>query len=100
MVAEGSASVRLAALLDAATLVAGDGVDVVYDVCHQVHGAIGFTREYALRRHNLDLLRWRDHPHALRGGELRCAERLGTLAIAADGLWPGLTSLMKGGDSE
>jgi len=100
MVAEGGASARLPALLDAAAIVAGRGVDVVYDVCHQVHGAIGFTREYALHRHSLDLLRWRDHLHALCGGELRCAERLGALAIAANGLWPGLTSLMKGGDSE
>ena len=50
----------MATLLDAAAVVADRAVDVVYDICHQVHGAIGFTREYALHRHSLDLLRWRD----------------------------------------
>jgi hypothetical protein len=58
---EGCASARLPALLDAAALVLGRAVDVVYDASHQVHGAIGFTREYPLHRHSLDLLRWRDH---------------------------------------
>jgi acyl-CoA dehydrogenase len=90
---------RMAALLDAAAVVAGRGVDVIYDVCHQVHGAIGFTREYPLHRHSLDLLRWRDHLQLLRGGELRCAERLGDAALEAGSLWRAITSVMKPGDS-
>lgn len=91
---EGIASPRLAGLLDAAALVAGHGVGVVYDICHQVHGAIGYTREYALHRHSLDLLRWRDELHALRGGELRAAERLGDAALGAGRLWHAVTDLM------
>jgi hypothetical protein len=90
---------RMAALLDAAAVVAGRGVDVVYDVCHQVHGAIGFTQEYALHRHSLDLLRWRDHLQLLRGGELRCAERLGDATLEAGSLWRAITAVMKPGDS-
>ena len=90
---------RMAALLDAAAVVAGRAVDVIYDVCHQVHGAIGFTQEYALHRHSLDLLRWRDHLQLLRGGELRCAERLGDAALEAGSLWRAVTSMMKPGDS-
>ena len=98
MVREGAASPRLPALLDAAALVLGHAIDVVYDASHQVHGAIGFTREYPLHRHSLNLLRWRDHLHRLRGGELRCAERLGDAALQAQGVWSTVTALMKPGD--
>ncbi|MDX1377163.1 MAG: acyl-CoA dehydrogenase family protein, partial [Burkholderiales bacterium] len=92
---EGIGAARLAALLDATAVVANRAVDVVYDVCHQVHGAIGFTREYALHRHSLDLLRWRDALVLLRGGELRAAERLGDRALAAGSVWRAVTALMK-----
>jgi len=92
---EGIGSARMAALLDAAAVVADRAVDVVYDVCHQVHGAIGFTREYALHRHSLDLLRWRDALALLRGGELRAAERLGDAALAVGGVWRAVTAVMK-----
>jgi acyl-CoA dehydrogenase len=96
---EGILGARMSALLDAATVVVGRGVDVVYDVCHQVHGAIGFTQEYALHRHSLDLLRWRDQLQLLRGGDLRCAERLGDAALEAGSVWRAVTSVMKLGDS-
>ena len=99
MAREGCASARLPALLDAAALVLGHAVDVVYDASHQAHGAIGFTREYALHRHSLNLLRWRDQLHLLRGGELRCAERLGDAALRARGVWRAVTTLMKPGDA-
>jgi len=94
---EGIASPRLPALLDAATLVSGHAVNVVYDMTHQVHGAIGFTQEYALHRHSLDLLRWRDHLHLLRGGDIGCAERLGDAALAAGSAWRAVTANMKPG---
>lgn len=92
---ESIAGARMTALLDAAAVVADRAVDVVYDVCHQVHGAIGFTREYALHRHSLDLLRWRDALVLLRGGELRAAERLGDAALDAGGVWRAVTAVMK-----
>lgn len=96
---EGIASKRLPALLDAAALVAGHAVNVVYDMTHQVHGAIGFTQEYALHRYSLDLLRWRDHLHLLRGGDIGCAERLGDAALAAGSAWRAVTANMKPGAS-
>lgn len=96
-VREGPDCDRLSGLLDAAALVCGRGVDVVYDICHQVHGAIGTTREYALHRHSLDLLFWRDQLMALRGGELRAAEHLGEAALGAGSLWRSVTDLMKPG---
>lgn len=96
---DGIAATRLAFLLDAAALVAGRGVEAVCEACHQAHGAIGFTREYALARHSLDLLRWRDNLFALRGGELACAERLGERTFAAGGLWRAVTAAMTAGGS-
>ena len=89
---------RTSSLLDAAAVVASGAVEVVYEVCHQVHGAIGFTQEYPLHRHSLDLLRWRDHLTRLRGGDLRCAERLGDRALANGSVWQTVTSLMNLGD--
>ena len=94
---EGIAAPRLPALLDAAALVAGHAVNVVYDMTHQVHGAIGFTREYALHRHSLDLLRWRDELHLLRGGDIGCAERLGDAALQAGSAWRAVTASMTPG---
>ncbi|MCX7962235.1 MAG: acyl-CoA dehydrogenase family protein [Burkholderiales bacterium] len=97
---EGLASARLPYLLDCAALVAGRAIERVRDVCHQAHGAIGFTREYALARYSLDLLRWRDSLFALRGGELACAERLGDRALVAKSLWRALTAAMNSGGTE
>jgi len=94
---EGIASKRLPALLDAAALVAGQAVNVVYDMTHQVHGAIGFTQEYALHRHSLGLLRWRDHLHLARGGDIGCAERLGDAALEAGSAWRAVTATMTPG---
>jgi acyl-CoA dehydrogenase len=94
---EGMSSKRLAALLDAAAVVAGRAVDVVYEMTHQVHGAIGFTQEYALHRHSLDVLRWREELQQLRGGDLGCAERLGDWALASGSLWRGVVSAMSPG---
>jgi hypothetical protein len=91
---------RMAALLDAASVVTGRAVDVVYDVCHQVHGAIGFTQEYPLHRHSIDVLHWRDHLQLLRGGELRCAERLGDAALELGSAWRFTTSAMKAGNPD
>jgi hypothetical protein len=97
---EDVAGARMGALLDAAAVVAGRAVDVVYDVCHQVHGAIGFTQEYPLHRHSIDLLHWRDHLQLLRGGELRCAERLGDAALELGSVWRFTTSAMKAGNPD
>jgi alkylation response protein AidB-like acyl-CoA dehydrogenase len=88
---------RMSTLLDAVAVIVGRGVDVVYDICHQVHGAIGFTQEYPLHRHSIDLLRWRDHLQLLRGGEVRCAERLGDAALELGSVWRAVTAAMKPG---
>lgn len=58
-------------------------------IAHQVHGAIGFTREHPLHRLTLRLTAWRSEF----GNDRVWAERLGALVAAegADGLWPMLT---------
>ena len=57
---------------------------------HQVHGAIGFTQDYALHRLTLRLVSWRSEF----GGERSWAERIGgdVCARGADAYWPFLTA--------
>lgn len=54
-------------------------------VAHQVHGAIGFTREHSLHRYTARLVSWRSEY----GGERYWSARLGewSLKHGADGLW-------------
>jgi acyl-CoA dehydrogenase len=65
---------------------AGEGAAIA----HQVHGAIGFTREHSLHLYTRRLWAWRDDF----GNESDWAARLGTLVAAkgADGLWPMLAA--------
>jgi acyl-CoA dehydrogenase len=55
-------------------------------IAHQVHGAIGFTKEHILHRFTLRLLSWRDDF----GNESQWAVALGNLVAerGADDLWP------------
>lgn len=60
---------------------------------HQIHGAIGFTREHALHRYTRRLWAWRDRA----GSEQYWYEQIGRAAQEAgrDGLWPGITAGLK-----
>ena len=55
-------------------------------IAHQVHGAIGYTREHPLHRFTMRLLAWRDDY----GNESQWAVDLGQMIAAggADELWP------------
>ena len=55
-------------------------------IAHQVHGAIGFTKEHVLHRFTLRLLSWRDDF----GNESHWAVELGNLVAArgANEFWP------------
>ena len=59
-------------------------------IAHQVHGAIGFTKEHILHRFTLRLLSWRDDF----GNESHWAVALGNhvAALGADELWPLIAS--------
>ena len=75
----------------AAKIRAGEAAGAGAAIAHQVHGAMGFTREYSLHQSTRRLWAWRDDF----GAESVWAMRLGKLAIDAgsEKLWPALTSL-------
>ena len=68
---------------------AGEAALAASAIAHQVHGAIGATREYVLHHSTLRLWAWRSEF----GSDTQWAEVLGQQAIkqGADALWPWLT---------
>lgn len=66
-----------------------EAASVASAIAHQVHGAMGFTREHALHLFTTRLWCWREEF----GDESYWWARLGAMAAAAggDGLWPFLT---------
>jgi alkylation response protein AidB-like acyl-CoA dehydrogenase len=75
----------------AAKIRAGEAAGAGAAIAHQVHGAMGFTREYSLHQSTRRLWAWRDDF----GAESVWAMRLGDMAVrtGAGALWPVLTSL-------
>jgi acyl-CoA dehydrogenase len=67
----------------------GDAATLASEIAHQVHGAIGFTKEYSLQLSTRRLWSWRDEF----GGEMEWAAKVGGFVCArgADALWPTLT---------
>ncbi|SDG36144.1 acyl-CoA dehydrogenase family protein [Pseudonocardia oroxyli] len=65
---------------------AGEAAGEIARITHQVHGALGFTREHDLRVATTRLWAWRDEDDA----EAVWNEQLGDLALAAGaaGIWP------------
>jgi acyl-CoA dehydrogenase len=82
-----AASTRFA--IAAAKARAGEAAGVVARVAHQVHGAIGFTREHDLRLVTTRLWAWRDED----GSDAVWNAEVGAAALAAgpEGLWPLVT---------
>jgi acyl-CoA dehydrogenase len=68
---------------------AGEAAGVVARIAHQVHGAIGFTREHDLRLLTTRLWAWRDED----GSEAEWNTEVGAAALAAgpEHLWPLIT---------
>ena len=75
----------------AAKIRAGEAAGAGAAIAHQVHGAMGFTREYSLQQSTRRLWAWRDDF----GAESVWAMRLGATVVGrgAAALWPALTSL-------
>ena len=69
---------------------AGEAATRAAGIVHQVHGAIGFTREHALHFATRRLWAWREEF----GSDAHWAGELGRAAIAARavGFWPGITA--------
>jgi acyl-CoA dehydrogenase len=81
----GDASFEIAA----AKLRANQAIGVATAIAHQVHGAIGFTREYALRQATQRLWSWRSES----GNDRYWSERLGRAIVerGANAFWGDLT---------
>lgn len=75
--------------IQAAKVRTGQAAGEVARIAHQVHGAIGFTREHDLRLNTTRLWAWRDED----GSEVEWAQQLGdrVLEAGAEGLWPLVT---------
>jgi acyl-CoA dehydrogenase len=85
--AEGVLDARFA--IAAAKARTSEAAGAVARIAHQVHGAIGFTREHDLRLVTTRLWAWRDED----GSEAEWHDVVGALALDAgtDGLWPMIT---------
>lgn len=68
----------------------GKAADMTVDVAHQVHGAIGTTRDYPLHLYTMRVASWRDEC----GSPNEWSEWIGRLVCrtGGDALWPELTS--------
>ena len=73
----------------AAKLRANQAIGLATSIAHQVHGAIGFTREYALRQATQRLWSWRSEY----GNDRYWSERLGRAVVkrGAHAFWEDLT---------
>ena len=76
-------------LIAAARARVGDASDRAIEVGHQVHGAMGYTREYALNYRTRNLITWRDQF----GSVLEWKAELGRMfiGVSRDELWPAIT---------
>lgn len=73
----------------------GEAAGKVAEICHQVHGAMGFTQEHSLHFFTRRLWAWRDEF----GNEAHWQARIGR-AVCGDGgaaLWPHLVALRAAG---
>jgi acyl-CoA dehydrogenase len=86
---EGFAAPSTRVAVAAAKSRTGEAAGVVARIAHQVHGAIGFTREHDLRLWTTRLWAWRDED----GSDAVWNADLGATALAAGpaGLWPLIT---------
>ncbi len=91
MAAEGFADNIDVARIAAAKTFCGDAAGIATGLAHQIHGAIGFSREYALHHRTRRLWSWREEY----GGDTEWAAYLGgKLAHAgANQLWAEITAL-------
>jgi acyl-CoA dehydrogenase len=66
----------------------GDAADVAIAIGHQVHGAIGFSREYGLNYRTRRLMAWRDDYGSVASWREKLAQAF--VGLARDEVWPTL----------
>jgi acyl-CoA dehydrogenase len=88
-ITEAAAAEGSKVLIAAARSRLGDAADVAIRIGHQVHGAIGFSREYALNFRTRRLMAWRDDYGSIAYWTERVGERF--LGLTRDAVWPLVT---------
>jgi len=78
------------ALAAAARSRLGDTIDTAVSIGHQVHGAIGFSREYPLNYRTRRLMTWRDIYGSTPLWRRKLSAEL--LSAGADGIWPAIVA--------
>jgi acyl-CoA dehydrogenase len=78
------------ALAAAARSRLGDTIDTAVSIGHQVHGAIGFSREYPLNYRTRRLMTWRDIYGSTPFWRRKLSAEL--LAAGAEGIWPAIVA--------
>lgn len=76
-------------LIAAARARLGEASDCAIEVGHQVHGAIGFTREYALNHRTRNLIAWRDQFGSVLEWKARLASSF--IGTGRDHFWQAIT---------
>ena len=76
-------------LIAAARSRLGDAADAAIAIGHQVHGAIGFSREYALNHRTRRLMAWRDDFGSV--PEWRRALAAGLVGCSRESFWPAVS---------
>ena len=77
---------------EVARVIAGQSIPPVAQVAHQVHGAIGFTREHPLHRYTLRLTDWRNQYGSARWW----AARVGEAGVKSERWWDALAPVGSG----
>ncbi|MDE1145120.1 MAG: acyl-CoA/acyl-ACP dehydrogenase [Azospirillaceae bacterium] len=88
-IAEAAAEGFTPVLVAAALSRLGDAADAAITIGHQVHGAIGFSREYTLNHRTRRLMAWRDDFRTVPAWRRHLAGGFAGLDHAA--LWPAIT---------
>jgi hypothetical protein len=73
----------------AAKIRSGEAAGKIAEMAHQIHGAIGFTREYRLQDLTRRLWAWRDEAGTESEWSLELGRRM--IAAGADAFWPAFT---------
>ena len=73
-----------------AKVLAGEAVGMATDICHETHGAIGFTYEHHLHFFTRRLWSWRGSSVPNPSGQSSSADAL--LPVWADALWSDITA--------
>lgn len=87
-IAEAAAETGSETLIAAARSRLGDAADAAIGIGHQVHGALGFSREYALNHRTRRLMAWRDDFGSVQSWR-RCLAG-SFIACNRETLWPAI----------